>query len=290
MNIVLILLKNSLELDLRILKLPNWSLKKKFEFIAKKYVELLVLKSGVKKFQLGRSYINLFGKSVYYDSPMGLAIYQSMFVRIGKLIKDANLTKIKTIVDIGANVGFFSIMINEYFPNARVYSFEPIPLTFSCLLKNISGNPKIVPYELALSEKNGVKNMTFDENDSLISKFTKNKRGKKGESLMQVKTATLDNFCSTQDITDIDLLKIDAETFELGILKGSRRTLEKTRYLLLEITVEDNSNYTFSEIHSLLVGKRFNFQLIAFRNYAGKGEGLLTTGDFLYENINFSSN
>jgi len=44
------------------------------------------------------------------------------------------------ILDIGANVGYFTLFIIKKFPNSRVFSFEPFPETFKRLTENINNN------------------------------------------------------------------------------------------------------------------------------------------------------
>ena len=106
-----------------------------------------------------------------------------------------------------------------------------------------------------------------------------------GTSIFSVTTKTLDNFCRENQIELIDYLKIDTETFEAHVLRGARETLSKTRYLHLEITLEGNENYTFSQINALLYSQDYSFQLIYFRNYADRSDGPIPVGDFMYQNL-----
>ena len=61
-------------------------------------------------------------------------------------------------VDIGANLGFYSIFFASQSSIERVYAFEPDPRNFAQLLANVFLNnryEKITPYNLALSSING---------------------------------------------------------------------------------------------------------------------------------------
>jgi len=289
----LIFLKNSLDLDLRTISFFPWNSRKKIEFICKKYYEIFKLKSGLKKFILGKSHVRLFNKDIYYDSSFGLAVYQSMYARLGKLIMKSNLKDIKTVIDIGANVGLFSLMIKDLYPKSKIYPIEPIKDTYECLLKNLKDLENIFPFQIAISKISGTRYMEFNKNDSLISKLIDKsifKVKNKGIEKVKVISKSLDDFYENNKLKIIDLLKIDAETFELEVLQGSMKSLEKTRYVLIEITIENNNNYTFSELVSILYNENYNFQLIAFRNYLDKGDGVLPVGDFLFENISLLKN
>src|SRR5687768_15429271 len=45
---------------------------------------------------------------------------------------------IRTILDVGANVGQFAILAHEVFPSAKIFSFEPLPECFEVLKSRLS--------------------------------------------------------------------------------------------------------------------------------------------------------
>jgi len=225
------------------------------------------------------------GKDIYYDSKYGLTGYQSMMTRHQYLIQLANISKVKTVIDVGANVGFFSMLIRDIFPSSKIYSFEPTPLTYSCLKRNLVGDRKTHTYNLGISDKPGIAKMNFDPQSSLISQISS--RGN-----INVKLTTLDNFIRNNQINMIDILKIDTEGHELYVLKGAKKTLSKTRYLHIEVTINDIGNpdkkdpvYTFSNIFSHLYSQTYNFQLLSYRSYTDSGMSRATVFDFFLKNI-----
>lgn len=273
---ILWLIKRSIDLDLRLIKVSNWSSNKKAQFIFSKYY--LLIKHIFIKFKLGKSNINLFGEKIYYDSRLGLADYQSMLCRHQGWLKIGNVKNSKVIIDIGANVGFFSKMARSLYPSSKIYAIEPVPAVYSLMSKNFNGDQNTMLFNFAFSNKKGKQGMIADEKDYLISKFSNNGN-------FSIDTNTLDNFIHEQGINDIDILKIDVETFENLVLLGAKQALSKTKYLFLEVTIKNNSNYTFSSLISLLYSKEYNFQLVAFRNYADVGEGEMTIMDCLFKNV-----
>ena len=62
----------------------------------------------------------------------------------------------KTIVDVGANLGFYSVIAGKLYPSSRIYSFEPIPQTFAMLEDNIrlNGIANAVIENIAFADKN----------------------------------------------------------------------------------------------------------------------------------------
>lgn len=270
------LIKRSINLDLKLIKVSGWSGNKKVQFIFCKY--LLLLKHLFVKFKLGKSSIRLFGGKIYYDSSYGLADYQSMLCRHQEWLKKGNVVNPKVIIDVGANVGFFSKMARSLYPSSRIYAIEPIPAVYNIMSKNFNGDLDTMVFNFAVFNKKGKQKMFFDESDSLISKISS--KGK-----FYVETDTLDNFIDKQKISNIDILKIDVESFENYVLMGAKKALSITKYLLLEITIRDNENYTISSLMSLLYSKKYNYQLIAFRNYSDMGEGEMPIMDCLLKNV-----
>ena len=280
----------SLALDFGFLSVSDWCLKRKLYFIGKKYWEILLLQTKVKPFKLGQSFIPFLGRHIYYDSPFGLAGYESMIARHQKMIKEVVIGPLRNVVDVGANVGFFSLMMRDLFPSIRVFAIEPVPNIFRCLSKNLSSFDARVSC-LAFSNKVGRESMKFNELESSRSQIISESCTKNVDArgiVIDVPTTTLDKFCLENAIEYIDFLKIDTEGFESHVLKGAQNTLSRTHYLHIEINVEGNENYTFSEINSLLFSENFNFQLLYFRNYTDKGFGLLPVGDFLFKNVKLS--
>jgi len=172
------------------------------------------------------------------------------------------------------------------YPKARIFAIEPVPKIYNCLKYNLN-SPLDNTFNTAISNKEGFLKMQFSERESAFSHVVSSKDLADcfQESLVNVKAVTLDKFCKDNSISFIDILKIDTEGFEANVLRGAQKILSKTRYLHLEISLEDNDNYTFSEINSLLYSKDYNFQLVYYRNFSGKGCGTITVGEFLYRNM-----
>ncbi|MBI2620900.1 FkbM family methyltransferase [candidate division WWE3 bacterium] len=278
------LIVSSLKLDLGLLVAAKWNAAKKIEFLYKKYGEIFLLVFKFKKFKLGESFVKLFGKKVFYDSAYGIAGYQRMLVTHQKMLNFAKMGAVETVVDVGANVGFFSMMVRDKFPRSKIYAIEPVPAIFTCLKKNLDSKLDRV-FNVAISSKKGFVEMAFDENNSARSHIVENHDTKKDGNLVRVEAERLDAFCEEHAIGSIDILKIDTETFESFVLEGGQKILQNTRFIHIEINIEDNNNYTFSKLNSLLYSSKFDFQLVCYRNYSDRGEGPIAHGDFLFKNI-----
>lgn len=270
--------KQSIILDFKFLKVSKWPLSKKIEFIFKKYI--IFLKHLIKPFILGKDSEQLFGVIVFYGSRFGLADYQGILARHQKLIAVSQL-KIKKkgiIIDIGANVGFFSKLIRDLYPDSSVYAIEPVPVIFDCLTRNFLGDKDIHFYNIAISQKTKRVTMKFNAERGEISKISK-------DGNIQVEARSLDDFIEDQKIKRIDLLKIDTEGFEELVLSGAHKALSITNYLFIEVTIKDNPHYTLSSLMSHLYSKDFNYNLLAFRNFGNTSEGEAPLLDCLMKNV-----
>ena len=275
------LLQRSIYLDIRVFFLDRWTLSQKIDFLLKKY--LILIRHKFKPFSLGKDSIKLFGRDVFYGTKYGLSDYQSMLTRLERLLDLAEVKDPQVVLDIGANVGFYSRLILEKYKEVELYSFEPVPQVFDCMQKNLAcyANRDVKLFNLAFGAGKELRKMKFDPGNTLISSL-----GNSGN--IEVDVTTLDEFCKENAINKIDILKIDVEGFEHEVLQGAQSVLKNVRYLMLEITLENNPNYTISKVFSLLHSTDFDFQLVAFRNYADTAEGKITLMDTILVNTKFS--
>lgn len=273
------LVKTSLRLDYLFLIRNRWPAATKCEFLAKKYCLIALHALKLRRFNLGRSAMKLRGKRIYYESPLGFADYQSILTRHEFLIAQCQLEHATTFVDVGANVGYFTLLLAEHFPHAHITAFEPVQRVFTCLRENTKGLSNVEACHLAISNFEGDAYMQVDEYDSQTSQLTAERTAE------EVVVSTLDNALSQKNISQIDLLKIDVENSEKDVLQRAATTLAHTRYLLIEISMVGNGRYTFAELVALLHSDTYSFQLLALRNFSNVAEGVIPVGDFLFENV-----
>jgi FkbM family methyltransferase len=148
--------------------------------------------------------------------------------------------QIKTVVDIGALIGAFTVWAVETFPNATVYSFEPDNDSFKFLTKNFSN--------LSEDQKKRVKLYNYavwkDEQELILYGYKTRKASnslvyKDHQSVKSEKTKQVVKTMSFNKIFDltgnIDLVKMDCEGAEHEILLTMDRShLSKIRYLVGE--------------------------------------------------------
>lgn len=161
------------------------------------------------------------------------------------------------IFDIGANTGIFSLLSKCINENSQVYAFEPIPKAFEYLNKNIAlNNYNIISTSYALSNFDGTAKIYLPHNSNFAYSVTVNKNYLKNIPCqeIEIKTITLKSFILSNNITKIDLMKIDVETHEPEVLEGMGEFLEGFQPILfieiLNKECADKIKYIFSELKS----------------------------------------
>lgn len=145
----------------------------------------------------------------------------------------------RTIVEIGANVGLFSLFLARQFPQASVYSFEPSRKVFSRLLKNVAANacPNLFVFNCAIFSESGF--LDFHEpvghvaNGSLSAPFASIFSQRLLTSPVPVLAASLIEPLFAQPPV---LIKIDAEGAEPQLLQSLAGLIQRYRPdLLIEV-------------------------------------------------------
>ncbi len=141
-----------------------------------------------------------------------------------------------TIIDVGANVGFFTLLAAKLAgKKGTVLSFEPDPTSFSLLARSIERNNfrNVRLYQESVSNVDGQKllHLSVTQNRGLHSMAT----DFGGQSIL-VPSARLDTVAKTLGIGPIDLLKIDVEGAEPEVLEGAESLIyeSKVRNVIME--------------------------------------------------------
>jgi FkbM family methyltransferase len=179
---------------------------------------------------------------------------------LGDMIKKC-LKPGDVFLDIGANIGYFSLLAANSEPTSKVISFEPAKDLFQKLEENISINTfkNITTLNVAVGEINEETELFISGSDNLgMSSFRQpgNYSGKKEK----VKVVTIDSWFKTAGLSKVDLIKLDIEGSELAALKGMQETLQNFKPLVIaEVNPETlaSFNLTPGDIYSYL--NKLNF-------------------------------
>lgn len=151
---------------------------------------------------------------------------------------------IQVFMDIGSNIGYYSIMAGVVNPKLNVFAFDPSPGPFHYLEQNIQLNrlSKVQAFQMAVSNENG--SFSFHVAKSIKYKYLKyNTLGGSGhlshvrenqtENQITVKAQKLDDFVVERKIEFVDLIKIDVEEAEHLVLAGAYQTILKFRPIIV---------------------------------------------------------
>jgi FkbM family methyltransferase len=167
--------------------------------------------------------------------------------------------------DIGANIGKYTLLLRQAWPDAEIWAFEPNPHTHEQLAKAMTGQ-RIQCRNLGFGTENATQKLYVDTSNQLSSHASIYKQVHAGyhhtNELDEVsfEMQTLDHFCSENQISLIDFLKIDTEGNELAVLQGAANMLAAGKLPIIQF--EFGECHVFSrtflrDFYDLLVGYRF---------------------------------
>ena len=133
-----------------------------------------------------------------------------------------------TVFDIGANVGWYTLNIKSYFPDMKVYSFEPGPVTYTRLINNLelNGLDRSYAHNVGFYKENGSCDFYYDEEGSGASSLV-DLRERSSVKKISVDMIKMDEWASQNRIDRLDFIKCDVEGSELFVYQGGRETIEK---------------------------------------------------------------
>lgn len=131
-----------------------------------------------------------------------------------------------TVVDVGANAGYFSLYILSKLPGSRVIAFEPMENNFALLRRNREMNPTEDLTVVNKAVYGAARKITlrYNAGDSFTTAGSvfENKLGK---DEVEVEAITLAEVFEGYGLEKVDLLKLDCEGSEYSILYDSPKEL-----------------------------------------------------------------
>jgi FkbM family methyltransferase len=182
----------------------------------------------------------------------------------GLSVKDA-----RCVIDIGANIGIFTMAVKLKAPGAAVYAFEPIPDTFQALEENVRslGCSDVHIYNVAIGSQDHVeKAFTYyphapgnstsntalkDEQKPVLDQLFGKEMAdfiSQSETRM-VEMRTLSSVIRDHGITGVDYLKIDVEGAEISVLEG---IVETDWPLFRQVAVETHNTELREQVCKIL--------------------------------------
>ena len=196
----------------------------------------------------------------YIDKLTALDVYDEIYVNNEYLQHGIQVKDDDIILDVGANIGLFSRYVATLAKNLQIYTFEPVPIIFEALEKNLKNLPADVKnYNIGLAEIERISEIHYypkvsadsaiiefdwdlkveqylqNYNETVVKwmpiskivpKFMRRSVIKKGlknlykSDLVSCKLRTISDIIKENNIKTINLMKIDAENYEFQVLAG----------------------------------------------------------------------
>jgi len=157
-----------------------------------------------------------------------------------------------TILDVGANLGDFSIAISN--KAKKVIAIEPGRENFLTLCSNLSANSlkQVLPLNIAAHDSNENVSLMGNGADLAVSSFNG------GE---HVGGRTLDDVLRSCDIGYVDILKIDVQGHETKVLRGFTDSLREHRVGLVVVEIHAHRNVKSADVVTFM--QPFGYHLAA---------------------------
>jgi FkbM family methyltransferase len=194
-----------------------------------------------------------------------------------------------TIVDIGANVGQFSLLARRLFPKARIFAFEPLARPAAKYRTLLGQDPQIRFFQSAIGPAVETRQMHVsarDDSSSLLpisAGQTEFAPGTGEVGREEVAVSRLEALIAGGEITAPALIKLDVQGFELEALKGCESLLPRFDHVYAELSFFRlyEGQVLAHELIAWLAAR--NFQVCCAANPSYGRDNRIVQLDFLFE-------
>ena len=197
-----------------------------------------------------------------------------------------------TIVDIGANIGQFTLLAEVLFPQARVHAFEPLTSPANRFARLFAEKTSVVLHRCAIGAEEGSSPMNVSgaiDSSSLLPITAAQVAfapGTDAVGIEDVSVRRLDTLLKPQDIEEPALLKIDVQGFEMSTLEGCGHLLALFRWVYIEASFTElyGGQALAPDIVDFL--RKRGFTLAGVANPSFGPQGGCVQADFLFMSRN----
>lgn len=160
------------------------------------------------------------------------------------------------IFDVGAHIGWYSLIFGKRFPKASIYAFEPLPATYNFLKKNILENElcNIKYFNYGLYNSDCEEDFYYFRGGSAIASL-RNLIDHDKTQLVRCSLKKMDAVANSLKIHKLDFLKCDVEGAEIFVFEGGKTSIKKNLPIIFaEICGYwcEKFNYKPDDIRSML--------------------------------------
>jgi FkbM family methyltransferase len=188
---------------------------------------------------------------------------------VSKSLVVKGLRKNPVIVDCGAFDGGDSIELARL-TGGTVYAFEANPKLFLQLKHNTRRYPSVKCQDIALSNVDGTANFhlgtgNYSASSSLLQPNEQTFGGGDFTSTVEVKTRKLSTWAKENNISQIDLLWLDMQGFELQMLEASAEMIKRPMRIYTEISTQPayQGSCLYDDLKIFLEGRGYRLEIEA---------------------------
>ncbi len=147
------------------------------------------------------------------------------------------------MIEAGAFDGSDAAESARYWPQARIYAFEPVPENFQKTLAATAAFPQIECIPVGLFDRNGTTTMHLSSNDRVSSSVLKPTGHLKFHPEVQfdkdvvVNITTLDHWAQQRGVSVVDFLWLDMQGAELSAMRNGEKLLKNVSTIYTEVSL-----------------------------------------------------
>lgn len=199
----------------------------------------------------------------------GLATIYEIFLMKNYSPKGLKIGQKDIVIDIGANIGVFSLYASMMTRKGKVYSYEPFNAHYKRLQDNIALNniKNISPFNLAVCKNSGERSLFINKECSGMHSVVFEDNNKEE---VKIKCTTLEEIFKKNKIKKCDFLKVDCEGAEYEIIYNtSNKIFDKIDKIALEFDNIDNGKKNCQELKKFLEKRGFKIIIHGAKQHQG---------------------
>ncbi len=210
------------------------------------------------------NHLLIFFRRVFLTVGLDIRVVPNEYRRFAWL-KNQN---IRTVFDVGANVGRFTVMIHKILPEASIYAFEPLKDCYEQLVASMKRSAKFQAFNYALGDEESetdIHRSNYSPSSSMLPMQDLHRRAfpfTKEETRERIKVRRLDGIVQDLDIRENILIKIDVQGFEDKVILGGKQLISRAKILIVETNFANlyERQPLFDVIYEMLRQKGFSYK------------------------------
>jgi len=199
-----------------------------------KYIPIISVVERLFAYFLKKDFVEIKGHKIFLDRKDSLRLsIKKVYEPLETEIVENEVKPGDFVLDIGANIGYFTLIFARFVgDNGKVFAFEPEPITFKLLEKNIQINnyKNVILEQKAVSDKRGKLKLYISEENNGDHRIYESVEKRNS---IEIESVYIDGYLSNQYINKIKFIKMDIQGAEGLAIQGMKKLLETNEKIKL---------------------------------------------------------